>query len=151
VSRTLRVAVVLQAIVLAGCSGGITEVAIQAVRLHMRFIAESIYEYHQQTGRWPKNADDLAHTSFPLKTPVWRGDVEGPSYVILWPDDRMKPDPKDNAQIVLVYHNRGTLAEFGRKWVCWGDLRDEYLPTRVLEDRLKQQRSAPVSRGQLSK
>ena len=133
-------AAVCVTLLFAGCRNhSISDVASQAVQLHMRFIGESMYEFHRRTGRWPKGADDLAQTSFPLKTRYWRSDVEGPAFVVLWPRDRMKPDPKDNAQIVLVYHNRGTLAEFGRKWVCWGDLRTEYVKTADLEKRLKDQ------------
>jgi hypothetical protein len=35
----------------------------EAIRLHLRLTASSIYEFHKATGRWPKVADDLASTS----------------------------------------------------------------------------------------
>jgi hypothetical protein len=46
--------------------------------------------------------------------------------------DNLKPDPQDSADLIPAYHNSGLLAWFGRQWVCWGDLRTEYITTRQL-------------------
>lgn len=44
--------------------------------------------------------------------------------VFLWPQD-MKPESKDNANILLAYWRGGLINRFGRVWACWGDLRAE--------------------------
>ena len=44
----------------------------------------------------------------------------------------LKPDPKDNAGDILVYHNKGLISERGQSWVCRGDLRTEYIKTEDL-------------------
>lgn len=56
--------------------------------------------------------------------------------VVGWHDD-LKPNPADNANIILAYHNRGLLAWMGRQWVCWGDLRTEYVRSRDLRTKLQ--------------
>jgi hypothetical protein len=116
--------------------GGITEMAHESVKIHLRLYAESIYEYHGRTGRWPTRIDDLAQTALPLQSPHWRAALENESNVIVWPKD-MKPNLKDNADVVLVYHDKGTIATEGRKWVCWGDLRTEYISTEELQRYLR--------------
>jgi hypothetical protein len=138
-ARNIAIAALLVAAFLAYRFWGVSDIAAEAVRLHMRMIGESMYEFHEKTGRWPVRPDDLAETSFPKKTPYWRQDVEGPAFVVLWPKEGMKPDPKANARTVLVYHDKGTLAWFGRKWVCWGDLRTEYVATGKLREQLRNQ------------
>jgi hypothetical protein len=35
----------------------------EAIQLHLRLTASSIYEFHKATGRWPTVADDLAKTT----------------------------------------------------------------------------------------
>ena len=97
----------------------------QAIRLHLRLVCAGIYEYHSKTGRWPTRFDDLAETSLAQKVPNWRM-VEPQTIVVLWRDD-LKPDPKDNAAVILAYYNKGLFSRLGRMWVCWGDLRTEYL------------------------
>lgn len=52
--------------------------------------------------------------------------------VIVWHTD-LKSNPAENASEVLAYHNKGLLAWFGHQWVCWGDLRTEYIPSKELE------------------
>jgi hypothetical protein len=94
-------------------------------------IGSSIHEYHSSTGRWPAKLDDLAQTSLPVQSYNWK--LWMPPFVILW-HNNLKPNPKNNAAVVvLAYHNNGLLAELGRKWVLWGDLRTEYVKT----DRLR--------------
>lgn len=58
--------------------------------------------------------------------------------VILWPKN-LKSDPRENQGIILAYHNDGLLASMGRVWVCWGDLRTEYLPREELQGYLRAQ------------
>ncbi len=45
----------------------------------------------------------------------------------------LKPHPKGNADHILAYHNKGLISEQGRSWVCWGDLRTEYIKTEDLQ------------------
>jgi len=96
----------------------------------------SIYEYHEKTGRWPVRADDLAEISLPMRSPYWKVMLDSGTNVIVWHND-LKPNPAENANVVLAYHNKGLLASLGRQWVCWGDLRTEYLPSRKLRTKLQ--------------
>jgi hypothetical protein len=138
----MAVAIGLALLVVVSRFAGVSDIAAQATRLHLRMVGESIYEFRQTTGRWPASGGELLHTSFAarLPLPVWRSDVEGPAFVIMWPREGMSPDPTQNSRRVLVYHNAGLLAAFGRKWVCWGDLRTEYVKTSELESHLAAQK-----------
>jgi hypothetical protein len=131
--RTGKFAVVAGLIVLAlvlmqAPSSGISEVAHRATQLHLRFFGSSIYEFHSATGRWPAQIDDLAMTLLPQKSPYWKVMLEDQVDVIVW-HKNLKPDPKDNADQILAYHNKGLIATGGQTWVCWGDLRTEYIKT----------------------
>src|SRR5438477_398784 len=135
--------------VLAGVGGGIavlllvtfahfyslSDISHQAIRLHLQLIGSSIYEYHSRTGQWPSRVEDLAETSLPRQSPYWKVMIDSGTNVVVWHDD-LKPDPKDNADLILAYHNRGLLAWLGRHWVCWGDLRTEYITTQQLRAKL---------------
>jgi hypothetical protein len=107
----------------------------QSIKLHLGFMGASIYEYHSMTGRWPARREDLATTSLPLKSPHWKQMLELGSDVIVFRGD-LKPEPKDNAGVILTYHPKGLFAELGRTWVCWGDLRLEFIKTEELRRRL---------------
>jgi len=106
--------------------GSLLDVAHKTTRLHLRFIGASIYEYHAKTGRWPTRAEDLAESSLPRQSPYWKMMIDGGTNVVVWHDD-LQPNPRDNAHVILAYHNKGLLASLGRHWVCWGDLRTEYI------------------------
>jgi hypothetical protein len=108
-------------------------VAHLAMSYQLKMFGEAIYEYHSSTGRWPANVDDLAQTSLPGRSFVWRQTAS--TMVFLWPKD-LKPDPKDNAGVLLAYINGGLFNKFGRVWVCWGDLRTEHLPEAELRAKL---------------
>jgi hypothetical protein len=95
-----------------------------------------VYEYHANTGHWPSQTDDLAKTSLPKKFRYWKQSLDGETIVVVWHKD-LKADPKDNAGLILAYHNKGLYARLGRVWVCWGDLRTEYLKIEDLQARLK--------------
>lgn len=112
--------------------GSLLDVSHQTIRLHLRLIGASIYEYHAKTGRWPARAEDLAETSLPRQSPYWKMLIDGGINVVVWHDE-LQPDPRDNSHVILAYHNKGLLASLGRHWVCWGDLRTEY----VKEDQLR--------------
>ena len=116
-------------------SGG-TDVAHEAVRLHLNFFGSSIYEYHATTGKWPSQIDDLEKTSLPVTSPYWRSWFVDDAMVIVW-HKNLKPDPKDNARHILAYHDKGLIAEEDHKWVCWGGLRTEYIKTEDLQAYLK--------------
>ncbi len=117
----------------------ISDLASESVALHLRLLGSSIYEYHASTGRWPDGAEDLVQTSLPLRSPSWKVMLDSGTNVIVWHND-LKPDPAANADVVLAYHNRGLLAYFGRQWVCWGDLRTEYVPSKQLRAHLAARR-----------
>ena len=114
---------------------GVRDVAHEATRLHLGLYGSSIYEYHAATGKWPTEIGDLAMTSLPAKSPYWKVMLDDDVDVIVW-HKTLKPDPKDNAGQILVYHNKGLIATMGRTWVCWGDLRTEYIKTEDLRDYL---------------
>ena len=125
------VAIALAIVVIRGPSSGESDVAHEAVRLHLNFFGSSIYEYHAATGKWPTQIDDLEKTSLPVTSPYWRSWFVDDAMVIVW-HKNLKPDPKDNVRHVLAYHDKGLIAEGGQKWVCWGDLRTEYIKTEDL-------------------
>jgi hypothetical protein len=115
---------------------GTTQVANEALQYQLQVIGRSIYEYHAKTGQWPDKVDDLDATSIGIGLRYWKPIIQNGSIVIVW-HDKLHPDPKDNAGVILAYHNEGLLAWMGRKWVCWGDLRTEYLSSRQVRDVLK--------------
>ena len=107
----------------------------ETIRLHLRLTASSIYEFHRAAGRWPTTADDLASTSLPQISPYWKTLIENDNVSIVWRSD-LKPDPKDNAALVLTYNRTGLFPKLGRVWVCWGDLRTEYIKDEELQAKL---------------
>jgi hypothetical protein len=110
-----------------------SSVAHQAMQVQLKLFGSAMYEYHAATGRWPTGLDDLAETSLPKTIYVWRQTAT--TLTFLWPKD-LKPDPKDNADVLLAYTDVGLFNKLGRVWVCWGDLRTEHLPERDLRARL---------------
>jgi hypothetical protein len=106
------------------------------MELHLRLVGSSIYEYHSKTGRWPARIQDLAETSLPQRSPYWKQMLEQETMVVVWRND-LKPDRSENAAAVLAYHNKGLFARLGRVWVCWGDLRTEYVKDAVLREKLQ--------------
>jgi hypothetical protein len=118
-------------VVIRGPFSGVSEVAHESTRLHLGFFGSSIYEYHAATGKWPTQIGDLAMTSLPAKSPYWKAILDDEVDVIVW-HKTLKPDPRDNADHILAYHNKGLIATQGQTWVCWGDLRTEYIMTEDL-------------------
>lgn len=114
----------------------LTGIGNQTIQLHLRLYGASIYEYHTLSGRWPSQTDDLARTSLARHSPYWKAMLEDGAMVILWPK-KLKADPQDNPDIILAYHNAGLLASVGWVWVCWGDLRTEYIRSDYLQDYLR--------------
>jgi hypothetical protein len=110
---------------------GINAMATENITAFLRMYAASIYEYRDKTGRWPTRIEDLGETSLPRQTPYWKALVDDEVDVIVWPTN-MKPDPKENASVLLAYHNKGLHAELGHSWVVWGDLRTEFITTEEL-------------------
>ena len=106
-----------------------------ADQLHLRKIAGSVYEYHGLTGKWPTDAKDLLITSLAREVPLDISLIQDQLYVVIWSQD-LKPDPKDNAERVLVYAKGGPLRR-GWKWVCWGDFRMEYMSEEQLQAALQ--------------
>jgi hypothetical protein len=105
--------------------------AHQSIQVWLRYYSAAIYEYHSKTGQWPSQIDDIAKTSLPLRLRYWRQMVDDGTIVIVW-HKHLKSEPKDNASQILAYHNKGVYARLGRVWVCWGDLRTEYIRKAAL-------------------
>jgi hypothetical protein len=91
-----------------------------AMQVQLKMFGTAMYEYHSRTGRWPTKLDDLAQTSIPARSPVWRQTAN--TIVFLWPQN-LKPDPKRNSDVLLAYWSSGLFNRLGSVWVCWGDLR----------------------------
>jgi hypothetical protein len=117
-----------------------TDISDYSVQLQLRLLGSSVYEYHDKTGQWPTRLEDLAQTSLPQKSPYWKWELEHEVFVMVWPKG-LKPDPKDNADRILAYHNKGLLSQLGQVWVCWGDLRTEYIKTEDLRAKLQATRN----------
>ena len=115
---------------------GLSQVSHETIQLHLKLVGASMYEYHSNTGRWPAHVEDLAETSLPLRSPYWKTMIDSGTIVLVW-HDNLNPDPTQNAGVILAYHNRGLLAQMGRHWVCWGDLRTEYITSSRLQDNLQ--------------
>lgn len=111
---------------------GPTQVANESLQYQLKVIGESIYDYHTQTGRWPQNIDDLERTSLGAQLRHWKQALQSGSIVVVW-HDRLSPKPAENRDKVLAYHNKGALAMMGSQWVCWGDLRTEYVDSKRLQ------------------
>jgi hypothetical protein len=110
---------------------GVTDAAHESVRYQLDAVGSSIYEFHAKQGRWPSNADDLATTSLPITCPYWKYILDHELVVIVW-HKTLKPNPAHNAGQILAYYQKGLISELGRSWVCWGDLRTEYIKTEDL-------------------
>lgn len=109
-------------------------VAHQAMQVQLKLFGAAMYEYHSSTHRWPTSVDDLAKTSLPQRSHVWRQTAR--TLTLLWPQD-LSADPKQNANILLAYDHAGLFNKLGRVWVCWGDLRTEHMREEDLRPRLE--------------
>jgi hypothetical protein len=113
-----------------------SDVSHQAIQLWLQIFGSSIYEYHFKTGEWPSQTDDLARTSLPQKFRYWEQMLDDETIVVVW-HKNLKPEPKANAGLILAYHNKGLYARLGRVWVCWGELRTEYIKIGDLRAKLQ--------------
>jgi len=113
-----------------------SDIAHQSIQVWLKLYGGGIYEYHAKTGQWPSRIDDFAKTSLPVKSRYWRESLDMQTFVIVW-HKNLKDDPKDNAGLILAYHNKGLYSQLGRIWVCWGDLRTEYIKAEDLKARLQ--------------
>ena len=139
-TKTATIGAVLAALIMAYNFYGTDWSDPSYTQNYLRLYASSVYEYHALTGEWPTKIDDLAKTSLAVKYPHWwKSQLDTGADVIVWPKT-FKPDPKDNGQVILVYHNKGLDAEMGRMWVCWGDLRTECITPEQLHENLNKLR-----------
>jgi hypothetical protein len=102
--------------------GDRNDAAHQAIRYWVRLYGDATYEYHSTTGRWPARIDDLARTSLPAQFPYWKHRLDEGTIVLVWNND-LKPDPHDNAGLILAYHNRvsmPSLVVFGSVGAIYG-------------------------------
>ncbi len=113
----------------------VRDIADEATRLHLKFVADSIYEFRRDHGRWPASVEDLKKTSLAAKYPQDITILEGGVYIVNWPTD-MKPEAKDNGGHILLYEH-GAPARFGWVWVCWGDFRMEHMKREQVEATLQ--------------
>lgn len=143
--RTIAFAVAaVVAAVLAVSKYGIFGLAHETTQLYLSQIGASVYEFHAQHGRWPASIDDLATTSLPRQNSHWETELRDGVFVIVWPTD-FQPEPKDNADRILAYHNKGLLATQGHVWVCRGDLQTEYLPAEKVGELLARSVKPPAT------
>jgi hypothetical protein len=138
VTRTQKFALGAVAIILLAALRfySLSDPSSKSIQLHLRLLGSSIYEYHDKWGHWPARAEDLAQTYLPARSPYWKAMLDSGTNVIVWHDD-LEPDPSEHANVILVYHNRRLLARTGRQWVCWGDLRTSYIPSKELRAKLR--------------
>ncbi len=113
-----------------------SDIAHQSIQIWLKLYGGGIYECHAKTGQWPSRINDFAKTSLPVKSRYWREPLDMQTFVIVW-HKNLKDDPKDNAGLILAYHNKGLYSQRGRIWVCWGDLRTEYIKAEDLKARLQ--------------
>lgn len=112
-------------------------VADHTEKLHLELIARSIYDYHASAGRWPTQPGDLLQTSLPQQCPHDVAMMRAGAFVVNWPTADWQPTPQENADRLLLYSKGGPL-RFGRVWVCWGDLRLEYMKEEHALELLRQ-------------
>jgi len=134
--RKIAIAVIAIILITAVRFYSLSDISNESIRLHLRLLGSSIYEYHDKIGHWPDHAEDLAQTSLPVRSPYWKAMLDSGTNVIVWHED-LKPNPSQNANVILAYHNRGLLAWMGQQWVCWGDLRTEYIRSKDLRAKLQ--------------
>ncbi len=113
-----------------------TDISHQALSYRLKFLCEGIYQFRAATGHWPIKTADLAGTPMALTMRYWDDDINSGRVVVVWPQD-WPPNPRDNAGKILAYYTAGLISDFGKQWVCWGDLRTEYLPTERLQTLLR--------------
>jgi len=138
--KWIRVGLVLLGILAIGGAfvANMLEIGNHASRLHLELIGTSLYDYRARTGQWPTQASDLAITELPRQCPHDIGLIERGSYLVVWPRD-LDLDRAKNAHRILVYENGTGLRDWvsGKRWVCWGDLRVEYIEHSRLEAALQ--------------
>ena len=139
-SRSLIRSIIIAAVVVLIAFGvfiyNATDISHQAVSIRLKLLCEGIYEYRAATGHWPAQTADLAGTAMAARMRFWDDDIRSGRVVVLWPQG-WPPNPQDNADKILAYYNKGLISEFGKQWVCWGDLRTEYVSTEKLQALLK--------------
>jgi hypothetical protein len=113
-----------------------SDVAHQSIQTWLPSYGVGVYKYHSDTGQWPSQTADFTRTLLPQRFRHWRELVDDQTIVIVWHKD-LKPDPRANAGRILAYHNKGLYARLGRVWVCWGDLRTEYIKLEDLRAHLE--------------
>ena len=64
-------------------------------------------------------------------SPYWKYELDNELIVVVW-HKNLKSDPRENTGHILAYYNKGLISELGQSWVCWGDLRTEYIKTEDL-------------------
>jgi hypothetical protein len=112
------------------------DIAAKAIQCHLRMIGESVYQSRSEHGKWPTRIEDLEGTELARQIPRWRTFLQGEHYIVVWQQD-LDPNPVENAQRILVYDNGSLLSQFGKVWVCRGDLRIEYLDADTLQGLLR--------------
>jgi hypothetical protein len=113
-----------------------SDVVHETIQIWLRLYGSSIYEYYSITGQWPSQTHDLVKTSLVQQFPSWKQILDDEAIIIVW-HKNLKPNPRGNAGLILAYHNKGLYAQLGHVWVCWGDLRTEYITREDLQAELQ--------------
>ena len=111
------------------------DMARQYIQLDLHFIGRSIYEAHQNNGRWPARLADLEGTEY-FNVPYRKTLLEEGNFVVVW-QQNLDPKPAANRNRVLAYDNRSLLSRFGNVWVVRGDLSVEYMDRDELNELLE--------------
>ena len=56
-----------------------------SMQVQLKMFGTAMYEYHSHTGLWPTKIDNLAQTSLPARSPVWRQTAS--TIMFLWPQN----------------------------------------------------------------
>jgi hypothetical protein len=101
----------------------------QSIQYALKEFGQAIYQYHQKTGAWPQRCEDFAGTELPQALRYWR---QMATVMVIVPHAELKDDPMENRTAVIAYYRGGLYSKMGRVWVCWGDLRTEYVTVEEL-------------------
>jgi hypothetical protein len=99
--------------------------------VQLKMFGAAMYEYHSHTGRWPTSVNDLAQTSLPAQSRVWR---QTANTIVFRRPQNLKIEPKENGHVLIAYWNGGLFNKFRRVWICWGDLRTERIKRSELRE-----------------
>ena len=88
-------------------------------------VAQFAYEFWGSNGHWPNNISELDLARWQSRTVSYRD-------VVLAHPRHLSRNPAANREIIVVYQYTGKRL-WPYRWVCWGDLRTEYISNTRFE------------------